>query len=156
MLAAMCGCAGAHIEPWMQATLAELNKRLEAKGEEALPMNRFRGNVVVADSAPGEEDEWERFTIGHNVEVTAVKPCDRCKVSNFEDQRHLAQQHIRSRRVFIQELGRCISMTNSCGNSVACGISIVLKPQSSIHLPWCIRGACSTATELPIQLSLWN
>lgn len=43
-------------------------------------MNRFRGNIVVTECAKGEEDEWEKFAIG-SVEVTAVKPCDRCKVS---------------------------------------------------------------------------
>lgn len=65
----------------MQASLKELNRRLEAQSQEPLPMNRFRGNIVVTDCAMGEEDEWERFAIGQNVEVTAVKPCDRCKVN---------------------------------------------------------------------------
>ena len=60
--------------------MAELNRRLEEQNKDLLPMNRFRGNIVVTDCAKGEEDEWEKFAIG-SVEVTAVKPCDRCKVS---------------------------------------------------------------------------
>ena len=60
--------------------MAELNRRLEDQNKDPLPMNRFRGNIVVTDCAKGEEDEWEKFAIG-SVEVTAVKPCDRCKVS---------------------------------------------------------------------------
>lgn len=65
----------------MQATLAELNKRLQAQSKEPLPMDRFRGNIVVTDCHACEEDEWEQLAIGGTVEVTAVKPCDRCKVS---------------------------------------------------------------------------
>lgn len=65
----------------LQATLDELNKRLEERSQQPLPLNRFRGNIVVAGCHAAEEDEWEELAIGHNVQVLSVKPCDRCKVS---------------------------------------------------------------------------
>src|SRR2546423_3372445 len=39
-----------------EASLADLNKRLAARGHAALPMNRFRPNLVVAGSAAFAED----------------------------------------------------------------------------------------------------
>lgn len=55
----------------------DLNRRLD----KPLPMNRFRPNIVVTGCRAAEEDEWQKYTIGHEVVVEAVKPCDRCKVS---------------------------------------------------------------------------
>ena len=66
----------------MQGLLDELNKRLEKRLEKPLPMNRFRPNIVVTGCRPAEEDEWQEYAIGRQVVVEAVKPCDRCKVSN--------------------------------------------------------------------------
>jgi uncharacterized protein YcbX len=59
-----------------QASLAELNARLP----QPLPMNRFRPNVVVADSAPFAEDTWGRIRLGE-VAVDVVKPCKRCAIT---------------------------------------------------------------------------
>ena len=61
----------------LQGLLEELNKRLEVP----LPMNRFRPNIVVTGCRAAEEDEWQKYTIGRDVVVEAVKPCDRCTVS---------------------------------------------------------------------------
>jgi uncharacterized protein YcbX len=70
-----------------EASLAELNRNLSAKGEAALPMNRFRPNLVVAGAAPFEEDAWSSLHVGppssgadNGVDFENVKPCDRCKV----------------------------------------------------------------------------
>lgn len=60
----------------MQGLLDELNKRLD----EPLSMNRFRPNIVVTDCLPAAEDAWEEYTIGKDVIVESVKPCDRCIV----------------------------------------------------------------------------
>lgn len=60
-----------------EATLADLNDRLEAKGEEALPMNRFRPNLVVSGGEAFAEDNWPRFRIGEIV-FRAGGPCARC------------------------------------------------------------------------------
>lgn len=56
-----------------ESSLADLNSRLPR----ALPMARFRPNIVVAGLAPYAEDEVERLVIGP-VELRCVKPCTRC------------------------------------------------------------------------------
>jgi uncharacterized protein YcbX len=57
-----------------QASLDGLNRRLS----NALPMQRFRPNLVVTgDIAPHAEDSWRRLRIG-GIEFDAVKPCTRC------------------------------------------------------------------------------
>ena len=46
---------------------------------EAVPMNRFRGNIVIAGSEPWAEDTWAQVQIGDAV-FDSVKPCTRCVV----------------------------------------------------------------------------
>ena len=52
--------------------------------EAAVPMERFRPNIVVTGTRAFEEDDWETFTVagpGHApCKFHAVMPCDRCKV----------------------------------------------------------------------------
>lgn len=64
------------------ASLADLNQRLG----EALPMNRFRPNLVVAGSAPFAEDGWRAIRIG-GLEMEVVKPCARCVVTTTSQER---------------------------------------------------------------------
>ena len=66
-----------------EASLADLNARLLAKGHAALPMNRFRPNFVIAGSAPYAEDEWGEVRIGSAV-LRGVKPCGRCQVTTTD------------------------------------------------------------------------
>ena len=62
-----------------QAALDEINARMLASGREALPMDRFRPNLVVADSDPFEEDYTEALHAGAVV-IKPVKPCARCPI----------------------------------------------------------------------------
>jgi uncharacterized protein YcbX len=62
-------------------SLADLNARLEAKSESALPMNRFRPNIVVRDAGePYAEDTWRTIRVG-DVLFDLVKPCARCAIT---------------------------------------------------------------------------
>ena len=58
-----------------EASLADLNSRLEY----ALPMNRFRPNIVVRGTLPYEEDTWRTIRIGQMV-LHIVKACARCEI----------------------------------------------------------------------------
>jgi hypothetical protein len=60
-----------------EASLGDLNDRLAAQGDEALPMNRFRPNLVVTGCPAFAEDTWMRFQAG-NVVFRAGGPCIRC------------------------------------------------------------------------------
>jgi uncharacterized protein YcbX len=62
-----------------EASLQDLNSRLVS----ALPMNRFRPNIVVKDCEPFAEDTWKRIRIG-DVEMALVKPCPRCEVTTID------------------------------------------------------------------------
>jgi uncharacterized protein YcbX len=62
-----------------EESLAELNRR----GEMALPMTRFRPNIVVSGTAPFEEDSWVRARFG-SAELDLPKPCARCAVTTVD------------------------------------------------------------------------
>ena len=62
-----------------EESLQDLNSRLDS----ALPMNRFRPNLVVKGCEPFAEDTWKRIRIG-DVEMALVKPCARCVVTTID------------------------------------------------------------------------
>ena len=66
-----------------EGSLADLNARLEAKGVAALPMNRFRPNVVLAGLDPFDEDHVDTIT-AEGVTLKLVKPCTRCQVTTTD------------------------------------------------------------------------
>jgi uncharacterized protein YcbX len=66
-----------------EASLADLNAKLLAKSHAALPMNRFRPNLVVTGSGPFAEDGWREIRIGDAV-FRGVKPCGRCQVTTTD------------------------------------------------------------------------
>lgn len=65
------------------ASLDALNARLTAAGHAALGIERFRPNVVLATTAPHEEDTWERVRLG-TVEIGVGSPCPRCVVTTID------------------------------------------------------------------------
>jgi uncharacterized protein YcbX len=66
-----------------EASLADLNTRLQARGHQALPINRFRPNLVVSGSGAFAEDRWKELRVGGAV-LAAAKPCGRCEVTTTD------------------------------------------------------------------------
>jgi uncharacterized protein YcbX len=80
------------------ASLDELNARLQAKGEVAVDMRRFRANVVLGQAAhltplnAHDEDRISTLTlhtqdadaIGEAAQLKPVKPCPRCPIPNID------------------------------------------------------------------------
>ena len=66
-----------------EASLADLNMRIVANGGVALPMNRFRPNLVITGCAAFAEDRPGEIVIGEAV-FRAVKPCARCQVTTTD------------------------------------------------------------------------
>jgi uncharacterized protein YcbX len=62
-----------------EASLADLNRRMEL----ALPMDRFRPNLVIDGETPFAEDGWSRIRVG-DTELRVVKPCARCVVTTTD------------------------------------------------------------------------
>lgn len=66
-----------------EASLADLNERMAARGQPSLPMNRFRPSIVLAGSEPYAEDSWKEVKIG-SARLAAAKPCGRCQVTTTD------------------------------------------------------------------------
>jgi uncharacterized protein YcbX len=62
-----------------EASLDDLNARLRAAGREALPMDRFRPNLVV-DGLDAFEEDYVAALHADGIEVRPVKPCARCPI----------------------------------------------------------------------------
>ncbi|MEM9706855.1 MAG: MOSC domain-containing protein, partial [Pseudomonadota bacterium] len=62
------------------ASLDALNDAIVSNGGAAVPMARFRPNIVIETDIPWHEDFWARVDIG-GIEIDVVKPCDRCVVT---------------------------------------------------------------------------
>ncbi len=66
-----------------EASLDDLNARLAAAGAAALPMNRFRPNVVLAGLDAYDEDHLDTIS-ADGVTLKLVKPCVRCQVTTTD------------------------------------------------------------------------
>jgi uncharacterized protein len=64
-----------------EATLEYLNNKLK----DALPMNRFRPNLVFTGGHAHIEDEMEKFSI-NEINFLGVKPCSRCVMTTINQQ----------------------------------------------------------------------
>ncbi|AWW31278.1 MOSC domain-containing protein [Echinicola strongylocentroti] len=64
-----------------QASLDDLNQRLEL----AVPMERFRPNIVISGCEAFEEDGWEQLQIG-KCTFKVTKPCARCVMTTVDQQ----------------------------------------------------------------------
>lgn len=93
-----------------EASLRELNERLERKGEEPITIERFRPNIIVRGTEPWVEDRWKvvRFSAPDNhddaspspssssskqepLDIDIVARCARCQVPNVDPA--TAQKH---------------------------------------------------------------
>ena len=66
-----------------EASLSDVNRRIEGAGGLAVPMNRFRPNLVVSGCEPYSEDGWRRIRIGQVV-LRAAGPCSRCIITTTD------------------------------------------------------------------------
>ena len=68
------------------ASLVELNQRIaeiHLSQNQAIPMNRFRPNLVVETTEPFVEDRWSLIQIG-GVKFRVAKPCSRCIITTID------------------------------------------------------------------------
>ena len=66
-----------------EASLEDLNQKLTAQGRAALPMNRFRPNLVINGIEAFEEDYVDTFKLG-GATLKPVKPCPRCPIPSVD------------------------------------------------------------------------
>jgi uncharacterized protein YcbX len=65
------------------ASLDDLNDKLRAAGRPALPMNRFRPNLVIDGLGAFDEDYVDTFALGAAL-LKPVKPCPRCPIPSID------------------------------------------------------------------------
>ena len=65
------------------AALEELNTRLKRGGSSAIPMDRFRANIVVRGASVGADDHWRALRIG-GAAFRVSNACKRCKVITID------------------------------------------------------------------------
>lgn len=65
------------------ASLAELNRRIVSRGGTAVPMERFRPNLVLDGCEAFDEDRWSRFRIGE-ITFQAGGPSVRCVMTTTD------------------------------------------------------------------------
>lgn len=63
-----------------QASLEDLNRRAIAQGRQAVPMNRFRPNIVIDGVEAFEEDYAASYLLQNGIQLRPVKPCPRCPI----------------------------------------------------------------------------
>jgi uncharacterized protein YcbX len=66
-----------------EASLADLNDKLTAQERDALPMNRFRPNIVIDGIGAFEEDYAQSIAINGAL-LKPVKPCPRCPIPSID------------------------------------------------------------------------
>ena len=69
-----------------QGSLAELNRRLAARGHPAIGIERFRPNIVLAGLEPQDEDRLGLIHIAadEEVQLRPVKPSSRCPIPDID------------------------------------------------------------------------
>jgi uncharacterized protein YcbX len=66
-----------------EASLADLNARIVQNGGSAIPMNRFRPNLVISGCEAFAEDRLGEIRVGEAI-FRATKPCVRCQVTTTD------------------------------------------------------------------------
>lgn len=66
-----------------QASLDDLNRKLQAHGRAPLPMDRFRPSLVIGGVDAFEEDYAAALRIGDAL-IKPVKPCPRCPIPSVD------------------------------------------------------------------------
>lgn len=102
-----------------QASLDDLNQRLP----DAVPMNRFRPNLVVSGAAPYAEDTWYEFQLG-DLTFHGIRPCARCVLTTTDQQ--TAQRG--------PEPLRTLAGYRTQGNKVMFGMNVVGPAQGLLRV----------------------
>jgi uncharacterized protein YcbX len=125
-----------------EASLADLNARLAARGAPAVPMARFRPNVVLAGDgmAPFAEDAWRTLRVGEHddaVTLRLVKPCARCVVTTVDPATGATgREPLRTLAEYRRRDGKVLFAQNALvrrGGTVRVGDAVRVEASASPH-----------------------
>lgn len=110
-----------------EASLRHLNKKLE----NAIPMNRFRPNIIFSSDKPHTEDTFTRIAI-NGIEFESIKNCSRCTVTTIdqatgkkglEPLKTLADYRLKDKKI---QFGHYFKVTKGIGSTIQQGNKITL------------------------------
>jgi len=105
-------------------SLADLNQRIAQSGGTAIPMSRFRPNLVISGCAPYAEDGIGEVRVGGAV-FRAVKPCTRCQVTTTDQ----ASGEVRG-----PEPLRTLATYRDSPNGVKFGMNLIPQNQATVRV----------------------
>ena len=138
----------------LSASLDALNERLIERGDQPVPMSRFRPNVVIDGATPWEDDGWATIRVGA-MTLDLVKPCARCTVTTVDQERGAfsGDEPLRTLRALRMSADRRVPGVLFGWNAVArnegtlrVGDGVEVLERRS---PWAIRGRETATAGLP-------
>jgi uncharacterized protein len=119
-----------------RASVADLNSRLQSKSSAALPMERFRPNVVIDGVEAYAEDRIHELRCG-DITLRHVKPCARCTITTTDQQRGAVDgvEPLRTLKEyrFDRELRGVLFGQNAI---VASGVGKILRVGDTFDIAW--------------------
>lgn len=117
------------------ASLDDLNGRLHARGIGALPMNRFRPNLVVDGLEAYDEDHLATLACGDAI-LQLVKPCVRCQITTTDQaSAHVGSEPLRTLAGY-RHNPRFGGVTFGMNAIVTGGAGSALTVGSAAHVEW--------------------
>lgn len=113
-------------------SLAELNQQLKNKGEQSVPMSRFRGNIIVKTDNAFIEHRAAHLVLPTAHKLHLCHPCQRCKVTAIDQtsgQVHSAKE----------PLNTLMTMDHASQKGAFFGQNSVLAEPSKSALPLVIK-----------------
>lgn len=101
-------------------SLAELNSKLVS----AIPVDRFRSNILIETDKPHEEDDWGDFKIGNNTQFRNIKPCLRCQVITIDQETGKMGK----------EPTRTLASYRNVGNEISFGSNVIVMIKGEIKV----------------------
>ena len=102
-----------------QASLDDLNRRLAT----AIPMKRFRPNLVVTGCNAFAEDKWNKIRIG-DIIFRVVKPCSRCIIPNINIETAKKSN----------EPARTLATYRKTGNNIFFGQNVIAESEGELSI----------------------
>ncbi|KAG2524328.1 hypothetical protein JM16_005029 [Phytophthora kernoviae] len=82
----------------LEESLTDFNEKLE----DAVPMNRFRPNIVLRGSPPFTDEHWNCITIG-GIQFRNVRPCARCGMPSVDQATGIVHPKREPSRAIVRE-----------------------------------------------------
>jgi MOSC domain-containing protein len=101
-----------------EASLDDLNSRLDSDQEKPLTMKNFRPNIVVSGCASYDEDNWREFSV-KQAQFSVVKPCSRCVITTIDP--------LTGKKSLSREPLKTLSLYRKKDNKVFFGQNVLVK-----------------------------